>query len=138
MLPRYYFFNRLENDPESLKHLRAVIQYIGSLYAPDILSAEHRELALGQLDLPNLPVNGFTVQTLLLTAIVLHCDDEMDRAREVLDRAIYLALELRMNSREFASLEPDPVLAESWRRTYWGLFVTDSMIAGITRAPSFM
>ncbi|TVY13805.1 hypothetical protein LARI1_G008680 [Lachnellula arida] len=138
VLPRYYFFNRLENDPESLKHLRAVIQYIGSLYAPDIPSAEHRELALSQLDLPNLPANGFTVQTLLLTALALHCDDEMDRAREVLDRAIYLALELRMNSREFANLERDAVLAESWRRTYWGLIVTDSMIAGITRAPSFV
>ncbi|TVY87413.1 hypothetical protein LAWI1_G006218 [Lachnellula willkommii] len=138
VLPRYYFFNRLENDPESLKHLRAVIQYIGSLYAPDIPSAKHRELALSQLDLPNLPANGFTVQTLLLTALALHCDDEMDRAREVLDRAIYLALELRMNSREFASLERDAVLAESWRRTYWGLIVTDSMIAGITRAPSFV
>ncbi|TVY28318.1 hypothetical protein LHYA1_G003698 [Lachnellula hyalina] len=138
VLPRYYFFSRLENDPESLKHLRAVIQYIGSLYAPDIPSAEHKELALSQLDLPNMPPNGFTVQTLLLIAIVFHCDDEMDRAREVLDRAIYLALELRMNSREFANIERDPVLAESWRRTYWGLFVTDSMIAGITRAPSFM
>jgi len=138
VLPRYYFFNRLENDPESLKHLRAVIQYIGSLYAPDIPSAEHKELALSQLDLPNMPPNGFTVQTLLLIAIVFHCDDEIDRAREVLDRAIYLALELRMNSREFANIERDPVLAESWRRTYWGLFVTDSMIAGITRAPSFM
>jgi len=114
------------------------MQYIGSLYAPDISSTEHRELALSQLNLSNMPPNGFIVQTLLLTAIALHCDDEMDRAREVLDRAIYLALELRMNSREFANMERDPVLAESWRRTYWGLFVTDSTIAGIRRAPSFM
>jgi hypothetical protein len=114
------------------------MQYIGSLYAPDISSAEHKELALSQLDLPNMPPNGFTVQTLLLTAIALHCDDEMDRAREVLDRAMYLALELRMNSREFANMERDPVLAESWRRTYWGLFVIDSTVAGIRRASSFM
>jgi hypothetical protein len=114
------------------------MQYVGSLYAPDISSLEHREIAMSQLELPNMPPNGFTVQTLLLTAIALHCDDEMERGREVLDRAIYLALELRMNSREFANMERDPVLAESWRRTYWGLFVTDSQFAGIRRAPSFM
>lgn len=138
VLPRFYFFQRLESDPESLQYLRTVMQYIGSLYAPDISSIEYREIALNQLDIPSMPPNGFTVQTLLLTAIALQCDDEMERGREVLDRAIYLALELRMNSREYANMERDPVLAESWRRTYYGLFVTDSMIAGIKRAPSFM
>ncbi|TVY82321.1 hypothetical protein LSUE1_G004089 [Lachnellula suecica] len=138
VLPRYYFFTRLESDPESLKHLQAVMQYIGSLYAPDISSIEHRDLALNQLDQPNMPPNGFTVQALLLTAIALHCNDEMDRGREILDRATYLALELRMNSREFANMERDPVLAESWRRTYWGLYVSDSTFSAIRRAPSFI
>lgn len=138
VLPRYYFFTRLENDPESLKHLRVVMQYIGSLYAPDVLSAEYREAAMSQLDLSNMPPNAFTVQTLLLTALALHFDNEMGRGREVLDRAIYLALELRMNSSDFANMEQDPVLAESWRRTYWGLYISDATFAGIRRAPSFM
>ena len=62
----------------------------------------------------------------------------MERARLTLDRAIYMALEIRMNSRTFANMERDPVLAESWRRTYWSLYITDAMFAGTRRAPSFM
>lgn len=114
------------------------MQYIGSLYAPDVSSAEYRESALSLLNLSNMPPNGFTVQTLLMIALALHCDNEMERGREVLDRAIYLALELRMNFQEFANMEQDPVLAESWRRTYWGLYISDSTFAGIKRAPTFM
>jgi len=138
VLPRYSFLARLDSDPESLKYVLSVMQYIGSLYAPDISSSELRDLALSQLDSPNLPPNGFTVLALLLTSIAIHSEDEFRQGRVTLDRAIYMALETRMNSRTFANMERDPVLAESWRRTYWGLYVTDSMFAGIHRAPSFL
>jgi len=114
------------------------MQYIGSLYAQDFTSSELKEIAYNQLDISGMPPNGFTVQALLLTAISMHAEDEMERARIILDRAIYMALEIRMNSRTFANMERDPVLAESWRRTYWGLYVTDSMFAGTRRAASFM
>ena len=114
------------------------MQYIGSLYAQDFSSAELREIAFSQLDIPGLPPNGFSVLALLLTAIAMHAEDEMERARITLDRAIYMALEIRMNSRTFANMERDPVLAESWRRTYWGLYVQDAMFAGTRRAPSFL
>lgn len=114
------------------------MQYIGSLYAQEFSSSELKDIAFNQLDLPGMPPNGFTVQALLLTAIAMHGEDEMERARITLDRAIYMALEIRMNSRTFANMERDPVLAESWRRTYWGLYVTDAMFAGTRRAPSFL
>ncbi|KAF4632691.1 hypothetical protein G7Y89_g5442 [Cudoniella acicularis] len=138
VLPRFYFFTRLEADSQSLTHLHTVMQYIGSLYSPSISSSSYRTAALATLDLPSLPPTGFSVQTLLLTAIALHCEDEFTLARAVLDRAVFLAVELRMNCKEFALLETDPVLAESWRRTYWGLYTTDSTFAGIRRAPSFI
>ena len=114
------------------------MQYIGSLYARDFSSSELRDIAFSQLDIPGLPPNGFSVLALLLAAIAMHAEDEMERARITLDRAIYMALEIRMNSRTFANMERDPVLAESWRRTYWGLYVIDTMFAGSRRAPSFM
>jgi len=138
VLPRYYFLARLESDPESLKYLFPVVQYIGSLYAPDISSSELREIALSQLDSPSLPPNGFTVLALLLMAIAMHGEDEFDQRRAMLDRAIYMALEIRMNSRTFANMERNPVLAESWRRTFWGLYITDAWVAGMTQAPSFL
>jgi len=114
------------------------MQYIGSLYASDVSSSDLKETALNNLNLPNLPPNGFTVLALLLSAIAMHCEDEMDQGRTLLDRAIFLALELRMNSRTFANMERDPVLAESWRRTYWGLYIIDGNFAGIRCAPTFM
>ena len=113
------------------------MKYIGSLYASDISSSELHAAAMSQLDDPNLPPNGFTVQMVLLTAIAVHCNGEVDKDREILDRAIYLALDIRMNTRAFATMERDPVLAESWRRTYWGLYITDGYLGAKRRAPTF-
>lgn len=54
----------------------------------------------------------------------------MDLARGVLERATWMAVELGMNSFEFAEVETDSVLGESWRRTYWGICATERMFAG--------
>lgn len=130
--------SRLETDPDSLKVLLPIMQYIGSLFAQDISSLELKEAAISKLELTVLPPNGFSVQALLLAAIATYCEDEMERGRALLDRAIFLSLELRMNSRTFAQMDGDNVLAESWRRTYWGLYVTDSAFARMRGAPTFM
>ncbi|PVH87129.1 hypothetical protein DL98DRAFT_509999 [Cadophora sp. DSE1049] len=138
LLPRYYFHNRIQSDPESLKFLFTVMKWIGSMYSSDIPSAELRDTAMNQIEMANLPPNGFTVQALLLAAIALHSQDDMIKSRAILDRAIYLALEIRMNSRTFANMERDPVLAESWRRTYWFMYVTDAKFAAFRNATHFM
>ncbi|TGO59956.1 hypothetical protein BOTNAR_0153g00100 [Botryotinia narcissicola] len=114
------------------------MQYIGSLYAPDLPSADLRAIAVNQLDLVNLPQTGFSVQTLLLLAIAIHAEDERQQARAILDRGICMALELGMNHRAFAEMERDPVLSESWRRTFWGLYVLDGVFSGIACASSFI
>ncbi|KAF7939033.1 uncharacterized protein EAE98_001369 [Botrytis deweyae] len=138
IMPKPHFLSRLESDPDSLNNLMSVMQYIGSLYAPDLPSAELRLLAFNQLDLFNLPQTGFSVQTLLLLAIAVHAEDERQQARAILDRDICMALELGMNHQAFAEMERDPVLAESWRRTFWGLYVLDGVFSGIARASSFI
>ncbi|TGO24904.1 hypothetical protein BPAE_0092g00230 [Botrytis paeoniae] len=138
IMPKLQFLSRLESDPDSLNNLMSVMQYIGSLYAPDLPSAEFRAIAVSQLDLVNLPQTGFSVQTLLLLAIAVHAEDERQEARAILDRNICMALELGMNHRAFAEMERDPVLAESWRRTFWGLYVLDGVFSGIARASSFI
>ncbi|KAA8575019.1 hypothetical protein EYC84_004240 [Monilinia fructicola] len=138
IIPKDRFLSRLESDPDSLNNLFPVMQYIGSLYAPDLSSAEFRAIASSQLDLSILPQNGFSVQTLLLLAIAIHAEDEREQARAILDRNICMALEIGMNHRAFAGMERDPVLAESWRRTYWGLYVLDGVFSGIACASSFI
>jgi hypothetical protein len=129
---------RMETDPDSMQHLSAMVQWIGSLYAEDTSSTRLREIALGQLDHMMLPPNGLTVQTALLAAIAVSSEDDKQYGRVILNRAIFLALEIRMNSREFANMERDPVLAESWRRTWWGLYVIDSCFAGLSSGPLFL
>ncbi|APA09594.1 hypothetical protein sscle_05g043640 [Sclerotinia sclerotiorum 1980 UF-70] len=138
IIPKPHFLGRLKSDPDSLDNLLPVMQYIGSLYAPDLPSAEFRAIALSQLDLPSLPQNGFSVQALLLLAIAIHAEDERGKARAILDRDICMALEIGMNHQNFAGLERDSVLAESWRRTYWGLYVLDGIFSGIACASCFI
>ncbi|ESZ96962.1 hypothetical protein SBOR_2644 [Sclerotinia borealis F-4128] len=138
IIPKGRFLSKLKTDPDSLNNLLPVMQYIGSLYAPDLQSAEFRAIAFSQLDVPSLPQSGFSVQALLLLAIATHSEDEREHARVILDRNICMALEIRMNYRAFAEMERDPVLAESWRRTYWGLYVLDGVFSGIARASSFI
>ncbi|KAF7902894.1 hypothetical protein EAF00_002796 [Botryotinia globosa] len=138
IVPKPHLLSRLESDPDSLNNLMLVMQYIGSLYAPDLPSADFRAIAVNQLDLVNLPQTGFSVQTLLLLAIAVHAEDERQQARAILDRSICMALELGINHRAFAEMERDPVLAESWRRTFWGLYVLDGVFSGIACASSFI
>ncbi|KAA8645275.1 fungal specific transcription factor domain-containing protein [Aspergillus tanneri] len=95
-----------------------------------------REKAVHQFESPDLPVNGYTILALLLLSITTYAQDDSTRARTLLDQAIYMAVEVGMNSRIFANREKDPVWAESWRRTYWGLYTTNLIISGFGLEPN--
>jgi len=88
---------------------------------------------------PDLPLTGFTVQALLLLSVASHCCSNFQQARELLDKAISIALDIGMQSQEFASANGngDSVIEESWRRTWWGLYVVDGTFEGIQRSPTF-
>jgi hypothetical protein len=140
ILPRQYLIKRLHTDNDSLRHLTPVMQYIGSLIAPTTaLSESLRLLARGILPSSSLPPNGFSVQSLLLLAIAEHCMNEFEEARYILDEAIHLALKLNMQSQLFATVhgESCAVLEESWRRTWWTLYVTDGVFSGIRHCLTF-
>lgn len=59
------------------------------------------------------------------------------QARKRLETAVALALELSMNERDFAHTygEGDAVLEESWRRTYYMLYIADQHFAVVTNTP---
>jgi hypothetical protein len=140
VLPRQYLIKRLHTDHDSLQHLIPVMQYIGSLVAPTAARSESfRLLARDILPASSLPLTGFSVQSLLLLAIVEHCMNEFDEARHILDDAILLALKIDMQSRFFATVHGEgcSVLEESWRRTWWTLFVTDGVFSGIRHCLTF-
>jgi hypothetical protein len=83
--------------------------------------------------------DGFLVQALMILIVALDGNCRQDQARELLGRAEQLALEIHLNTRGFATTYGRglPVLEESWRRTWWDLFIIDGMIAGVHQVTNF-
>lgn len=139
VLPRESLKLRLNNNPESLTHLVPVMKYVGSIYGTNIDTTSLRGLAYNAVaNSSDLPSNGFTVQALLLLAIALHCSDEYKVADHLLERALDVALSIGMNRQTFATAhgETDLVVEESWRRTFWTLFMMDGLFAVINHRQS--
>lgn len=128
----------LAQDDSALSVLVPAIELIGSHYAGSTTTEEQKLLLLQLLSGP-LAETGFTVQALLLLALTLEWTGESDNAEQTLSRAKTMALSICMNQHEFATdnANSDPVVAESWRRTWWELFVVDCLFAGIRHYPTF-
>ncbi|KAL1611958.1 hypothetical protein SLS60_000181 [Paraconiothyrium brasiliense] len=116
-----------------------VILYIGSIFARSVDSTPLAEAAAEAMkagwDSPaGFVPNPYFIQALMLYSIAVYWCDEPERGREFLDEAINGAFILGMHQRDFAEQNGngDPVLEESWRRTWWQMHVTDVHIAGST------
>jgi len=119
-------------------YLTAVMQYIGSQCESMIRNKSHED-SLGRTLANQNVQNGYLVQAKLLFAVTLHAHNEQQAGREVLDSAIQLALDLGMSRAEFASNngEKSQSLEESWRRTWWELYVLDGILAALDQQTSF-
>lgn len=82
------------------------------------------------------PLDPYYIQALLLHAIAVYWCGEPRRGRDLLNEAICGALMLGMQRMDFASRygQGDPVLQESWRRTWWMIYIVDTHIAGSTHS----
>lgn len=137
LLPRQYLLDLLRN--KRLPHLELAVQYIGSCYLTQV-STQSLEDALSHALLhQNLSRDGFMVQALLLYAIGLKSTDKCSMADEVLNQAIDIALAIGMNDREFSisNGSGSRVMEESWRRTWWEVYVVDGFFAGVSNRTSF-
>jgi hypothetical protein len=85
------------------------------------------------------PKDAFRVQAMLILAIGLDGYTYQEKALRILVDAQNLALEFGMNKREFASMNGNgsAMLEESWRRTWWELYIVDGMIAGVHQKSTF-
>jgi len=56
-----------------------------------------------------------------------------------MNAATHLALDLGMHDRKFAEQNGngDAILEESWRRTWWQIYVADAFFAAMARANTF-
>ena len=125
----------IRNYPQ---YLLAVMQCIGSQYESMVLSEGYQN-AVSHMLASQTERDGHLVQAMLIFSVTLHAQDRQQQARQILSSAIELAVDLGMNRMNFASdnCMGSPFLEESWRRTWWELYVLDGMLAALHQQSSF-
>ncbi|RLL98732.1 hypothetical protein CFD26_106194 [Aspergillus turcosus] len=141
-VPRFAIQRYVVSDRQAIQPLYAVMKYIGSLHNPLIPSAQLKDQVEAELAVvrnTNHVVSPFAVQAVLLYAIAVYWCDETRKGLDLLEEAIQMALGLGMNRSDFATQNGrnDPILEESWRRTWWQVYITDAHIAGSTHTYPF-
>ncbi|KAF1730382.1 hypothetical protein CRV24_009843 [Beauveria bassiana] len=139
VLPKPFLLT-LVGDP-SLEPVLAAARWVGSLF----IDAGAARQALFQeayqiLYESQRPKDGFVVQAMMLLIVTLDGCCENEKARKILRDAETLAVQIGLNTRPFATLHGRslPVIEESWRRTWWDLFIIDGLIAGVHRVTNFL
>ncbi|KAF7595578.1 hypothetical protein BBP40_005613 [Aspergillus hancockii] len=119
----------LQSSPPN--YLLDVMQHISTQY----LAADHIHDHTTQLRVAvqDADLCLEKVQALLLLSLILHARTEAREARECLAQAIASSLELGLHRREFSDALDiqNPIRAESARRTWWEIFVTDTFLAAV-------
>lgn len=136
-LPRWAFQQQRTTHPDLFAPILQVMQYIGSLFDPAVASEPLKEMASAILPLDSTLTDTMTphqVQAALLFCIALYWCDEIEEGLRILDLVIDVSQKLQMHEARFAidHGHGDPSLEESWRRTWWMIYVTDGHIAGST------
>jgi hypothetical protein len=141
VLPRDPMLQLIKDGVTKLDAVVTAMRYIGSLYIDaGPARAIYLDEAIRLCYLPTTPKDGFLIQALLLVIIGLDGSCQQERARELLADCERIALEINLNTRSFAAMHGrgNPILEESWRRTWWDLYVCDGMIAGVHRVTNFL
>ncbi|KAJ5566568.1 Transcription factor [Penicillium sp. DV-2018c] len=140
LLPRKHFI-RLFRDPNRQPFFRplvAVIRLVGYIYTArgwSIALEDHVKASFAQIPATD-PV---MVQCRLLYSIALFWFERKSDAKSQVDSAFWLATECKLFEQDFASDNGacDPVLQESWRRTWWMLYMVDAYYAGTLGTMNF-
>ena len=139
VLPKDHLLRKAKEG--TIEPLLAAMKWAGSLYI-DVAASRPTlyDKAMRLILDPQQPENGFLLQAMMVLIVALDGTCQNEKARELLGEAERMALGIDINTRPFATLHGEglPVLEESWRRTWWDLFVIDGMIAGVHRVTNFL
>ena len=139
VLPEQFLLRLTSEGP--LDPLLASMRWVGSLYIDMPMQTRAAMFDEAHAKVTDLaaPRDGFLVQAMMVLLVGLDGLCEFSKARVMLRAAGQLAVEIGMHTRSFASLHGRgvPVLEESWRRTWWDLYVVDAMVAGLHRGGGF-
>lgn len=119
--PKRFFLRHLESDPDSMHFLVFVINFVGSTYLSHTSCDDLRDAAFAAASGP-LPMTAKSVQGLFILSIVAMGEAKFEYHMGWANRAVSMAVEIGMHRKTFADAASDPVVAESYRRTYWGLY----------------
>lgn len=138
-LPLHHLNRRRLGEDHGMDSLLLVLHYIGSIFAPWTFPDSYYEPAQTALSSPLLPQTPWNCQALMLFATAQLHTDKPHSARGTLSKATSIAIEIGMNTQEFAVTYGlgDPVLEESWRRTYHFLTLTDQHFSVIVNNPVY-
>ncbi|KAL4920374.1 hypothetical protein BDW62DRAFT_16652 [Aspergillus aurantiobrunneus] len=120
-------------------HILSIMRYIGAHYHPNpSLKQAFRHAAFASLSDPTVQ-DGFKVQALLLLAIVDHFHCHEQNVHRLIQAAVNITLEIGLGHPCFATEHSygHSVLEESWRRTYWELYVVEGLLAAMREQSSF-
>ena len=136
--PRKRFVALCQDDNRwpTWKPLVATLRLVGHLYGSHEWSATLENEAVSCLSQASQR-SPVLVQARLLFSMILFWHGLMSAAKREMDLAVQCALDIGMFRREFASDQGqgDLVLQESWRRTWWMLYITDAYYAGTLGTP---
>lgn len=136
-LPRQRLYELLKERRAPL--LELAVQYIGSCYLPSVPTELYDRALEQSIQSHSYPKDGYSLQALLLFAIGLHANNKLPRAAQIFNIAIEMTLALGVNRPEFSLVNAagDRVLEESWRRTWWSMYVANGMMAAVNPGVQF-
>lgn len=125
---------RLYHDPSTQSRLRpliAVLRLIGCIMSSrrwSVSLKDYVEVCFAEAP----PTDPTMVQCRLLYSMALFWYGHEDDARREMNMVVRLATDLQMYLQEFAVLHggEHAVLRESWRRTWWMVYIIDAYYAG--------
>ncbi|EEU38831.1 uncharacterized protein NECHADRAFT_45635 [Fusarium vanettenii 77-13-4] len=122
----------------SLEPLLAAMRWVGSLYIEQATSHSLFKDAFRLID-GNPLKDGFLVQARLLLIIGLDGNRQRKKVRKLMTEARDISVQIGMNTHLFATANGRgmPILEESWRRTWWELYVVDALMSGVHQTNSF-
>ncbi|KAH6977481.1 hypothetical protein BKA56DRAFT_487629 [Ilyonectria sp. MPI-CAGE-AT-0026] len=139
VLPKDYLLPLAPGQP-TIEPLVAVMRWIGAIFVDTPSTcARLLDYAYRLVYKPDMPKDGFIVQCLLLLILGLDGHRQRDKVHALLVDIRAVSLHIGLNKRWFAEFNGQgmPVLEESWRRTWWDLYIVDAMIAGVHRSTKF-
>ncbi|CAG2010723.1 unnamed protein product [Fusarium graminearum] len=122
----------------SVEPLITAIRWIGSLYIDKHASQSLLKDAFRLIDGNHLR-EGFLVQARLLLIIGLDGIRQRKKANKLMSEARDISVQIGMNTSSFATTHGQgiPILEESWRRTWWELYVIDALMSGVHLTNTF-